>query len=83
MICTLLIILYKFQWHIKYKLFLLYRNYQDIPNNIDEEFIELDLQYHAYVAYNDESAEDTAWVMNNLQPNMEEGSGATAVISEG
>ena len=72
-ICTLLIILYKYQWHIKYKLFLLYRNYQDIPNNIDEEFIELDLHYHAYVAYNEESAEDTAWVMNNLQPNMEEG----------
>ena len=73
LICILLITLFKYQWHIKYKLFLLYRNYRTIPDNIEEEFIELDLQYHAYVAYNDESAEDSAWVMNDLQPNMEEG----------
>ena len=73
LICILLITLFKYRWHIKYKLFLLYRNYHAIPDNIEEEFIELDLQHHAYVAYNDESAEDSAWVMNNLQPNMEEG----------
>ena len=73
MFCTLLIIIFKYQWHIKYKLFLLYRNYRPFPNNIEGDFIELNLQYHAYVAYNDESAEDTAWVMNDLQPNMEEG----------
>ena len=73
LICILLITLFKYRWHIKYKLFLLYRNYRTIPDNIEEEFIELDLQYHAYVAYNDESAEDSAWVMNDLQPNMEEG----------
>ena len=45
----ILIILFKYRWHIKYKLFLLYRNYHAIPNNIEEEFIELDLQFHAYV----------------------------------
>ena len=28
------------------------------------------LQYHAYIAYN-ENSEDDAWVMNDLQPNME------------
>ena len=33
----------------------------------------LQLQYHAYVAYNETSAVDEAWVMNDLQPNMEEG----------
>ena len=73
MFCTLLIIIFQYRWHIKYKLFLLYRNYHPFPNNMEDDFIELNLQYHAYVAYNDESAEDTAWVMNDLQPNMEEG----------
>ena len=71
--CALLIILTKYRWHIKYKIFLLYRNYHPIANNIDDEFRELGLQYHAYVAYNDESAEDTAWVMDDLRPNMENG----------
>ena len=70
--CVLLIILYRYRWHIKYRLFLLYRNYHQFPNN-DEDFELLQLQYHAYVAYNENSAEDDAWVMNELQPNMEEG----------
>ena len=68
----LLIFLYRYRWYIKYKLFLLYRNYHQFPNN-DEDFELLQLQYHAYVAYNENSAEDDAWVMNELQPNMEEG----------
>ena len=50
---------------------MLYRNYHQFPNN-DEDFELLQLQYHAYVAYNENSAEDDAWVMNELQPNMEE-----------
>ena len=70
--CVLLIILYYYRWHIKYKLFLLYRNYHQFPNN-DADFELLQLRYHAYVAYNENSAEDDAWVMNELQPNMEEG----------
>ena len=70
--CMLLMTLFKYRWHIKYKLVLLYRNYQPIPDNIEEDFIELNLRHHAYVAYNDESADDTAWVMDNLHPNMEE-----------
>ena len=72
LLCTIMMTLFKYRWHIKYKLVLLYRNYQPIPDNIEEDFLELNLRYHAYVAYNDESAEDTAWVMNDLQPNMEE-----------
>ena len=71
--CLLLMTLFKYRWHIKYKLVLIYRKYQPIPDNMEEYFVELDLRHHAYVAYNDESAEDTAWVMDNLQPNMEEG----------
>ena len=70
--CMLLIVMYRYRWHIKYKLFLLYRNYHPFPNN-GEEFKLLQLQYLAYVAYNENSAEDDAWVMNELQPNMEEG----------
>ena len=70
--CVLLIILYRYRWHIKYKLFLLYRNYHQFPNN-DEDFELLQLKYHSYVAYNENSAVDDAWVMDELQPNMEEG----------
>ena len=62
--------LIRYRWHIKYKLFLLYRNYRPFPDNVDD-FEMLQLQYHAYIAYN-ENSEDDAWVMNDLQPNMEE-----------
>ena len=70
--CVVIIILIRYRWHIKYKLFLLYRNYHPFPD-IDEDFEMLQLQYHAYVAYNENSAADEAWVMDELQPNMEEG----------
>ena len=73
--CVLLIILYRYRWHIKYRLFLFYKDYHRLPNNNNnnEDFELFNLQYHAYVAYNENSAEDDAWVMNELQPNMEEG----------
>ena len=69
---VVIIILFRYRWHIKYKLFLLYRNYHPFPD-VDEDFEMLQLQYHAYVAYNENSAVDDDWVMNELQPNMEEG----------
>ena len=69
--CVLIIFLIRYRWHIKYKLFLLYRNYRPFPE-IHEDFEMLQLQYHAYIAYN-ENSEDDAWVMNDLQPNMEQG----------
>ena len=69
--CMIIIFLIRYRWHIKYKLFLLYRNYRPFPDN-NEEFEMLQLQYHAYVSYNEASADDE-WVMNDLQPNMEEG----------
>ena len=62
-------ILFRYRWHIKYKLFLLHRIYRPFPD-IADDFEMLQLQYHAYVAYNER---DEAWVMNDLQPNMEEG----------
>ena len=69
--CALIIFLFRYRWHIKYKLFLLYRNYRPFPE-INEEFEMLQLQYHAYIAYNEHS-EDDEWVMNELQPNLEQG----------
>ena len=70
--CIFIIVLFHYRWHIKYKLFLLYRNYHPFPDPV-EDFEMLQLQYHAYVAYNENSAVDDAWVMNELQLNMEEG----------
>ena len=67
----MIIFLIRYRWHIKYKLFLLYRHYRPFPEN-NEDFEMLQLQYHAYIAYN-EISEDDAWVFNDLQPNMEEG----------
>ena len=72
-LCIGIILLFHYRWHIKYKLFLLYRRYHPFPNNEAEDFEMLQLQYHAYVSYNEESRIDNDWVMNNLQPNMEEG----------
>ena len=71
--CLTIFLLIRYKWHIKYKLFLLYRHYRPFPN-IQEDFEMLELQYHAYVSYNENSATDDAWVMDDLQPNMEEGS---------
>ena len=69
--CMIIIFLIRYRWHIKYKLFLLYRNHHPFPDN-NEEFEMLQLQYHAYVSYNETSA-DNEWVLNDLQPNMEDG----------
>ena len=75
---TLVIIwlLYKFRWHIKYKLHLLLRNYRQFPD-LEEEFEMIEgngpIQFHAYVAYNDDSRRDRDWVLDSLQPNIEEG----------
>ena len=69
--CVLIIFLIRYRWHIKYKFFLLYRNLRPFPE-VNEDFEMLQLQYHAYIAYNEHS-EDDAWVLNELQPNMEEG----------
>ena len=70
--CIMFIFLIRYRWHIKYKLFLLYRHYRPFPD-IDEDFEMLQLQYHAYVAYDENSAVDEAWVMDDLKQNMEQG----------
>ena len=45
---VVIIFLIHYRWHIKYKLFLLYRNYRPFPE-INEDFEMLQLQYHAYI----------------------------------
>ena len=70
--CVGIIFLIRYRWHIKYKIFLIYRNYRPFPDD-NEDFEMLQLQYHAYVAYNENSAVDESWVVDELQPNMEEG----------
>ena len=76
MTLALIVLLYKYRWHIKYKLHLLLRNYRPFPN-LEEEFEMIEgngpIQYHAYVAYNDDSRRDRDWVLDSLQPNIEEG----------
>ena len=54
--CAIIIIIIRYRRHIKYKLFLLY----PFPD-INDEFEMLQLQYHAYVAYNENSAVDEAY----------------------
>ena len=69
--CMIIYCLFRYRWHIKYKLILLYRNYLPFPDN-NNDFEMLELQYHAYIAYDETSALDEAWVMNDLQPNLED-----------
>ena len=74
---TSLCLLCKYRWHIKYKLHLIFRHYRHIPD-IDEELEMMEengipIHYHAYVAYNENSRHDEAWVLDDLQPNLEDG----------
>ena len=70
LLVSVIILLFRYQWHIKYKIFLLYRHYHALPENNND--LEMrDFHYQAYVSYDENSAKDDAWVMNELQPNME------------
>ena len=77
MALVLLTLLIKYRWHIKYRLHLLLRHYRPFPqiNGDNVEMLEQNgaIRFHAYVAYNDDSRHDEAWVLNDLQPNIEEG----------
>ena len=72
----MIFLMIKYRWHIRYKLFLLCRyccypvpNIEDLEMNV----INGPYRYHAYIAYNDQSAKDERWVLNDLRPNLEEG----------
>ena len=77
MALVLLTLLIKYRWHIKYVLHLLLRHYRPFPHINDDNIEMLEqngaIRFHAYIAYNDDSRCDEAWVWNDLQPNIEEG----------
>ena len=64
-----------YRWHIKYKFFLVFkRRYKRYTSFIDDAEERLDdLNYDAYVAYDDGSLRDEYWVINDLRINLEEG----------
>ncbi len=72
-----------YRWHIKYKLFLVFRrryrryiSYIDNADLLDDEEIEaprVNHDYDAYVAYDASSEKDELWVINKLRINLEEG----------
>ena len=64
-LCIGINVLHQYRWHIN-------KNYYPFLYNNEEDFEMLQLQYHAYVFFNDESKIDVDWVMNYLQLNMEE-----------
>ena len=74
LVCGVIILMVKYQWHIRYKLFLLYRNYNCIPENNNNDFEMVgNMEYHAYIAYDEDCRQDEDWILNDLQPNMEDG----------
>ena len=86
-VCLLTILVVRFRWHIKYKLFLLLRDWRrrKYQNMVEDEFADIDdddddniginwpRAYHAYVSYDENSEVDEGWVINELRINIEEG----------
>ena len=67
----LLILIRKYKWHIKYRLFLLFsrrRKYQPCENGIGLNAI----RYDAFISYAHENNHDLTWVVNDLRLNLEE-----------
>ena len=69
-----LILIVKYRWHIKYRLFLLFtwrRKYKTFEN--EENGIGLNaILYDAFVSYAHENNRDLTWVLNDLRVNLEE-----------
>ncbi|XP_072037422.1 toll-like receptor 2 [Amphiura filiformis] len=83
--CVLLIVIcittaVYYRWHIKYKLFLVFkRRYRRFTSYIDNNDVgddEIEApryihDYDAYIAYDDNSEENERWVINELRVNLE------------
>lgn len=78
LICIIVMLIVRFRWTIKYKLFLMI-NRKNIFH--DEEDIELGRV--VYVAYAEDSPQDEEWVINKLRPNMEDGQGHVNLLIKG
>ena len=73
LLCLTIVLVFHFRWHIRYKLFLLFKRRRH-RRQVQEDGIELNrLGYHAFVSYAHESDRDLNWVLDELRVNMEEG----------
>ena len=80
-LCGILTIIFvllvvKYRWHKKYRLFLLYvmRKRKHYPVQNEEGGVNLNrVRYDAFISYAHENDRDLTWVLNDLRKNMEEG----------
>ena len=74
LLCLNIVSLFRLRWHIRYKLFLLFKRRRYRKREHEEDGIELNrLGYDAFVSYAHESNRDLNWVLDELRVNMEEG----------
>ena len=72
LICVILVV--KYRWRIRYRLFLLFtwqRKYQT-PSSEDEVLLNSD-RFDAFISYAHENERDLSWVVNDLRKNIEDG----------
>ena len=74
-LCLIVIVAIHYRWHIRYIMFLIChrrRRYQALED--DDENTSLNrVRYDVFVSYAHESEPDLKWVLNDLRPNLEEG----------
>ena len=74
LLCLVIVMVFRLRWHIRYKLFLLFKKRRYRRRVQEEDCIELNrLGYDAFVSYAHESNRDLNWVLDELRVNMEEG----------
>ena len=76
LVIFMIILAWRYRWHLRYRLFLL-RNwhrmhYEDTDRGVND-FEMVNLQYDAFVSYAHQSDNDLEWVLNEMRPNLEEG----------
>ena len=74
LLCFVIMLVFRLRWHIRYKLFLLFKRRRYRQRVQEEVGIELNrLGYDAFVSYAHEGDRDLNWVLDELRVNMEEG----------
>ena len=75
LICIILVV--KYRWRIRYRLFLLFtwqKKHQSPTCEDQEEALLNSDGYDAFISYAHENERDLSWVVNDLRKNMEDGS---------
>ena len=73
-LCLIVTVVIYYRWHIRYSLFLICHRYKYTSPEEDDENASLNrVQYDVFVSYAHENEPDLNWVLNDLQPNLEEG----------